>query len=460
MAITAGGLGSGLDIGSLVSQLVAAEGQPAVFRLDTKEARLQADLSSIGTLKSALSDFQDIVKELNDPDTFLARRAQTSNVDLFTASADTSAVASSYDIEVVQLAEAAKVRSGDFSAATDVVGTGTLDISLGASSFQVTVDTNNQTLEGIRDAINAASDNPGIAASIVNVDGGTRLVLSSEKTGSANTIAITVTDDDLNNTDVSGLSQLATANLTTLKTAQDAIINLDQQLVTRDSNSFSDVITGVTLNLKSADVGTTGTLTIALNTTSVESKVNSFVEAYNSLADTMKSLGAYNAETGLAGGLQGDSSLRSVQNQIRQTLTNSVSGLDFGTLSEIGITTDTNGHLTIDEEKFDSVLSTDFSTVSELFASENGLANSLEALIDGYIGSNGTLGSRTESLQSRIESIDDDRERLDARLTALESRYTAQFTAMDILVGQLQGIGTALTGQLANLPQPNSINNN
>jgi len=444
----------------LVSQLVAAEGQPAVFRLDTKEARLQADLSSIGTLKSALSDFQDIVKELNDPDTFLARRAQTSNVDLFTASADTSAVASSYDIEVVQLAEAAKVRSGDFSAATDVVGTGTLDISLGASSFQVTVDTNNQTLEGIRDAINAASDNPGIAASIVNVDSGTRLVLSSEKTGSTNTIAISVTDDDSNNADTAGLSQLATANLTTLKTAQDAIINLDQQQVTRDSNSFSDVITGVTLNLKSADVSTTGTLTIVLNTTSVESKVNRFIEAYNSLADTMKSLGAYNAETGLAGGLQGDSSLRSVQNQIRQTLTNSVPGLDFGTLSEIGITTDANGHLTMDEEKFDSILSTDFSTVSELFASENGLANSLEALIDGYIGSNGTLGSRTESLQSRIESIDDDRERLDARLTALESRYTAQFTAMDILVGQLQGIGTALTGQLANLPQPNSINNN
>ena len=460
MAITAGGLGSGLDIGSLVAQLVAAEGQPAVFRLDTKEARLQADLSSIGILKSALSEFQDIVKELNDPDTFLARRAQTSDVDLFTASADTSAVASSYDIEVVQLAESAKVGSGDFSAATDVVGTGTLDISLGASSFQVTVDTNNQTLEGIRDAINAASDNPGIAASIVNVDSGTRLVLSSEKTGSTNTIAIAVTDDDSNNADTAGLSQLATANLTTLKTAQDAIINLDQQQVTRDSNSFSDVITGVTLNLKSADVGTTGTLTIALNTTSVESKVNSFVEAYNSLADTMKSLGAYNAETGLSGGLQGDSSLRSVQNQIRQTLTNSVPGLDFGTLSEIGITTDANGHLTMDEEKFDSILSTDFSTVSELFASENGLANSLEALIDGYIGSNGTLGSRTESLQSRIESIDDDRERLDARLTALESRYTAQFTAMDILVGQLQGIGNSLTGQLAGLPKPNSINNN
>jgi flagellar hook-associated protein 2 len=465
MAITSSGLGSGLDISSLVAQLVAAEGQPATLRLDTKEARLQADLSAIGTLKSALSEFQDTVKVLNDADTFLARRAETSDVALFTATADKTAVASSYDIEVVQLAESAKVRSGDFSAATDVVGTGTLDITLGASSFQVTIDTDNQTLEGVRDAINAASDNPGIAASIINVDdglGGTvsRLVLSSEKTGSANTIDIAVTDDDLNNTDASGLSELATVNLTTLKTAQDAIINLDQQQVTRDSNSFSDVITGVTLNLKSADVGVTETLTIALNTTSVKIKVNSFVEAYNLLADTMKSLGAYNAETGTSGGLQGDSSLRSVQNQIRLTLTSGVSGLDFGTLAEIGITTDANGHLTVDDDKIDSVLNADFSAVSELFSSENGLANSLENLLDGYIGTTGTLGSRTESIQSRIDSIGDDRIRLNDRLLAIEARYTAQFTAMDILVGQLQGVSSFLTSQLANLPQANSINSN
>ena len=129
-------------------------------------------------------------------------------------------------------------------------------------------------------------------------------------------------------------------------------------------------------------------------------------------------------------------------------------------MSEIGITTDANGQMTIDDDKIDSVLNTDFSAVSDLFASENGLANSLETLLDGYIGTTGTLGSRTESLQSRIESIGDDRARLDTRLAALEARYTAQFTAMDLLVAQLQGIGNSLTGQLANLPQPNSINNN
>ena len=464
MALTAGGIGSGLDIGSLVAQLVAAEGTPALNRLNVKEIRLQADLSAIGTLKSALSQFQDTVKELNDADTFLERTTTSTGNATFTATSDKTAVVGSYDIEVIQLAETAKVRSGDFVDETAVVGTGTLDITLGADTFQITVDASNQTLEGIRDAINAASDNPGVTASIINVDDGfggsvSRLILSTEKEGAANTITIAVTDDDLNNTDTNGLSQLATVNLTTIQAAQDAIINIDQQQVTRGSNSFSDVITGVTINIKGTNVGSTETLKIALNTTNVESKVDSFVEAYNSLADTMKSLGSYDSETGAAGGLQGDSVLRSVQNQLRDILTSSVAGLDFGMLAEIGVVTDKNGHLVVDEDTLNDVLNSDFEAISQIFASENGLASSLDTLLERYISSDGTLSSRTESIQSRIDSIDDDRLRLDKRLAALEARYTAQFTAMDILVGQLQGLSGFLSQQLANLPKPNSIGN-
>jgi len=181
MAITAPGTGSGIDIGGLVAQLVAAEGQPALLRLNTREARLQADLSAIGTLKSALSQFQNSVKALNDLKTFQARTATSSDEELFSVSADTTAVASSYSIEVTQLAESAKLRSGDFSSETEVVGTGTLDISLGADTFQLTIDGTNNTLADVRDAINSASDNPGIQASIITVDAGTRLVLTSEK---------------------------------------------------------------------------------------------------------------------------------------------------------------------------------------------------------------------------------------------------------------------------------------
>ena len=465
MAITAGGIGSGLDIESLVSQLVAAEGQPTSFRLDRKEASFQADLSAYGTLKSALSTFQDSVKKLNDPESFQGRSATSSDTDLFTVSADTTAVAGSYDIEVTQLAEAAKMRSGNFASGTAVVGTGTLDIALGSDTFQVTVDASNQTLDGIRDAINAASDNPGVTASIINVDDGlggsvSRLIISSDKIGAANDISIAVADDDLDNADTSGLSQLATGNLTTLQAAQDSIIFVDQQQVTRGSNTFSDVITGVSFTLKKADVGTTETLTVALDKSSVASKVTGFVESYNSLVETMSTLASYSSDGGASGPLVGDSVLRGVQNQIRQQMTSAVSGLEFGTLAEIGVKTDESGKLTLDSSKLDEVMALDFTVVSQLFASDNGLAKSLSGVLEGYVDSGGILNSRTDGLQSRIESISDDRERLGQRLIALESRYRAQFTAMDILVAQLNSTSNFLTSQLANLPKPNSIRSN
>ena len=461
MAITAGGIGSGLDIEGLVSQLVAAEGAPSTFRLDNKEARLQADFSAMGALKGALSAFQSSVSGLKDAADFQARKTSISNADFFSASADTTAVAGKYDVEVFQLAEAAKMRSGDFTSATEVVGTGTLDISLGPDdSFQITIDDTNKTLEGIRDAINAASDNPGITASIINVDSGAQLVLTSDKIGATNTLSIAVTDDDLDNVNTSGLSQLATVNLTPIQAAQDAIIYVDSQQVTRDSNSFSDVITGVSFTLKEEDAGTTETLTVELNKDSVKSKVNSFVSAYNSLADTMNSLSSYDEETGAAGILLGDSLLRGLQGQIRQAMTDAISGLEFGTLSEIGVTTDDAGHLTVDSSKLDEVMESDFTAVSQLFASENGLANSLDTLLDRYVSTDGVLTSRTDGIKSSIESIGDDRERLNRRLASLDARYRAQFTAMDILVAQLNSTSSFLSAQLANLPEPNSINKN
>lgn len=458
MAITASGIGSGIDVASLVSQLVAAEGKPAAFRLDNKEARLQSDLSAYGTLKGALSKFQESVKALNDLKSFQQRSSVSSKPELFSATADITAVAGTYNIEVVQLAQAAKMRSGDgeFTSATDIVGTGTLAISLGSDSFQITIDSSNQTLEGIRDAINSASDNPGISASIISVDGGTQLVFASNKIGAENTIDIVATDDD--GADGFDLSRLATASLDTVQSAQDAIIKVDQQQVTRGSNTFSDVIQGVSFTLKKADVGTTETLTVALNTDSVKGKVNTFVAAYNSLVETMKTLSSYDADTGTSSGsLIGDSILRGVQSQVRQALTSSVDGLTFGTLAEIGVKTNKLGKLEINSEKLDKVLASDFGAVAQLFSSENGLANSLSKLLDRYVDTDGVLNSKTKGIQSSISSVGDDREKLGIRLTALEARYKAQFTAMDMLVGQLQSLGTYLGQQLASLPEPNSV---
>ncbi len=457
MAITTSGVGSGIDIESLVTKLIAAEGQPATNRINKKEATWQADLSAYGSLKSALSSFQSAVKALNDPADFLGRTSTSSNTEVFSATADETAVPGKYDIEVIQLAESAKSRSGNFTSADEVVGTGSLAISLGATTFNITVDSENNTLAGLRDAINAASDNPGLTASIINVDGGSRLVLTSDKLGSANTIGIVANDDDGLPVDNAGLSRLATANLTTVQAAQDAIINVDSQPVTRDSNTFSDVISGVKFTLDSALPGTVESLAIGLDKGSLIKNVNSFVKAYNSLADTMASLSSFNADTGAAGTLLGDSALRSVQSKISQTMSSSIAGLGFGSLVSIGITTNDEGNLEVDSSKLDSVMSTDYTAVSQLFASENGLAKSLDSVLERYISSDGILTARQDGLQTNIDSLDSDREQLNRRLASLDARYRAQFTAMDILVAQLTSLGDYMTQQLASLPEPNSI---
>lgn len=449
-AITSAGLGSGLDIEGLVSKLVAAEGQPASVRLNTKEAKLQTDLSALGSLKGALSAFQTSVQGLKDVSAFQARTAISSNTDLFTVSADSSAVAGSFSIKVEQLAQSAKMRSGDFTSDTAVPGAGTLAIDLGASSFTITV-AGDTTLAGVRDAINKASDNPGITATLIKVDSGSQLVLTSDKVGAANAISITATDTDA--LDGNDLTRLSTASLTSIQSAADAIIYIDGQKVTKTSNSLSDVISGVTISLKKADPLKTETLSIALDKESAKSKVNDFIKAYNSLAGTMSSLSSYNAQTKQAGQLFGDATLRGVQNQIRQVLANPVQGVTgVSTLAEIGIKTNKSGMLELDSTKLDSVIASNFEAVSQLFASGNGLATRFDNVLTNYLSFDGALSSRVDGVNKQIGDINDQRDKLNLRLTAIEARYRKQFTAMDALLGQLQATGSYLTQQLANLP--------
>ncbi|MDT8310861.1 MAG: flagellar filament capping protein FliD [Methylophaga sp.] len=451
MAITAGGIGSGIDVNGLVQQLVAAEGGPTSQRLDTKEANIQADLSAFGSLKSALSRFQTAVKALQNQDNFLKQTATSSNTDLFAATANKDAVAGSYSVEIVQLAQAAKMRTDSFQA-DENIGTGNLTISLGGSSFDLAISDDNNTLAGIRDAINASADNPGVRASIINVDGGSRLILTSDELGQTNNITVTATDDNAG--DGFDLARLNT--LTTIDAAQNALIRVDSQDISRDSNSFSDVIDGVTFNLKKAEVGTIETLTIAQDNNAVKGRVEGFVAAYNTLNNTINQLSSFNADTGAAGVLLGDSSLRGVQTQLRQTLTDAVQGVDIGTLAELGITTNQdNGNLQLDEARFNTALTDNFTAVANLFASENGMAKRLDGVLQRYTSTDGVLDLRSNGLRSQLERITDDRERLDRRLEGLESRLRAQFTAMDQLVAQLQSISGFLDQQLSNLPLAN-----
>ena len=457
-SITSAGLGSGLDIEGLVTKLVSAEGQPTTLRLNRKEVELQADLSALGSLKGSLSAFQSSVQSLKYSSSFQVRTATSSNTDLFTVSADSSAVPGGFSIKVEQLAQSAKMRSGNFASETAVPGAGTLTLGLGASSFTISV-ASDTTLAGVRDAINKASDNPGIKATLIKVDSGSQLVLTSDKVGATNAITIGATDTDA--LDGNDLTRLATASLTPIQTASDAIIYVDGQKVTKDGNSFSDVISGVTISLKKADPLKTETLSIELDKESAKSKVNDFIKSYNALASTMSSLSSYDAKTRKGGPLLGDATLRGVQNQIRQVLSNPTQGVSgFSTLAEIGIKTNKSGALELDSSKFDKVIAENFDGVSQLFASDNGLAKRLDGVLTNYLSFDGAVSARVDGVNKQIGDIADQRQKLSTRLTGIEARYRKQFTAMDTLLGQLQATGSYLTQQLANLPGFTDKSNN
>jgi flagellar hook-associated protein 2 len=389
--ITSAGVGSGLDISGLVTQLMALERRPIAV-LDQKEAGLQAKLSAYGSLKGALSAFQSSVSSLSGVAKFQALSAVSADLTIYTASASSAAVAGSYSIEVTQLAQAHKLASSAFTNTTDSVGTGTLTFQFGTYSGgvftvnsakaaqTVTVSSSQNTLAGIRDAVNAAK--VGVTATILNDGTGNRLVFTSGDTGAANSLKITVADtSDGSNTDNAGLSRLAYdptgtlgngKNLTETLVAQNALLNVDGITgISKASNTVTDVVQGVTLTLlKKSAAGVSTTLTVSRDTSSVQSAVANFVKAYNDLNKAVTDLTKYDAATKKSAVLQGDNSARSIIARVRQQLNKTLTGLtgSYTTLSQIGISFQTNGTLAFDAAKLQTAIDTNFNDIAGLFA--------------------------------------------------------------------------------------------
>ncbi len=461
-SIISTGIGSGLDISGIVQQLVAAEGQPVVARLGQQEARVQAKLSAFGVLKSSLSEFREALDSLRDIDSFLARKASSAEGAPYSVSADGTASPGKYSVEVVQLAEAQKLTSGVFAESTTIVGTGTLQITVGTETFGIVVDSTNNTLAGIRDAINAAADNAGVSASIVNADSGSYLILSGDNVGSANSITVTQSGGD------GGLAALEydppnlLTSLTESTAAQDSLIRIDGFDVAGTSNTITGAVQGVTINLLTADPGTTAELTVANDEVAARKSVDEFVNSYNNLVDVFGELASYDSETQVAGPLFGDTTLRAIQSQVRRELSNVVSDIDasFSTLSEVGIALQLDGKLTVDGSKLTAIMTDDFGQLGQLFSATDGYAVRIYDVVDSYLSSDGVLEAREDGLNDQIERITDDRTSLGQRLTSLESRLTRQFNAMDALLGQLSSTSNFLSQQLASLPGFTTNRNN
>ncbi len=465
--ISVPGIGSGLDINAIVTGLVAAEGDAKTLLLANKRTETQAEISVFGSLKSLAATFLSSSTIMKTASTFEANSVTTADPKVYTATTSGSVAAGVYGIEVRDFAEAHKLLTSGFTDQDTVVGTGTLTISVGASSFDVIIDSNNDTLAEIRSAINDATDNTGVSATIVNVDdgaGGTvaKLILSSDKTGVANAITVTVDDDDLGDTDASGLSAFyydttdATSpeQLTQINAAIDAEIYIEGQKVLSSSNTVVDAIQGVTLTLLKEDLGTVYDLTIATDTASIKSNIELFVSNYNSMVSFMKNITAYNADTGAVGILLGDATVRSLSNQIRGQINQSVTGISgiYKTLVDLGITGSSSvgtsdGTLIIDDAKLDKALSTNLDDVAELFSATDGVATRMATTLTQYTQVSGIIDNKTSGLTNTINDIDDDLESLALSLTALEERLFSQFSALDIILAQLNTTSNFLTQQ-------------
>jgi flagellar hook-associated protein 2 len=467
--LTAGGIGSGLDINALVSQLVAAERAPVATRLDRQEAQVQAKISAFGTLRSALAQLQGALRKLTKLDDFLVRRATSGDEGVFTASASSRAAPGTYSVQVERLAQAHKVLSTGFAEGA-TLGSGTLTITVAGESMALAVGAGTDTLAAVRDAINGAADNPGVSATLLNVYDDaqaqtvTKLVLTARETGAANAIAVSVQDGDGNHTDALGLSALATPNLTQLSAAQDALVWIDGQKVVSATNTVADAIDGVTLTLKSVSASranpetgqdelVAASLGVTIDRSAAKGLVQGFVTAYNAMVDALKGLDNFNPSTRQSSTLFGDSAVRNLSAGLRRALGQVGAGLDpaLATLADLGVTTGADGKLTVDAAKLDETLARNLEGVARVFAGEGGLAGRLQTLVEAYVGSDGVLESRTDGLDRRVRDIGRQRDTLARRMEALEARLLKQFTAMDELVGRLQSTSSFLTQQLASL---------
>jgi flagellar hook-associated protein 2 len=476
------GIGSGIDIETIVKTLVNAERAPKTNQLDRLEKTTTTRISAIGTLTGAMNSFKTALDALNKPALFESRTASTSNSSVLKATAAATAPAGTYNIQVQQLAASSKVALQSVSGGTGATfNSGTLEISAGSSSISVDITAANNTLAGMRDAINEAGKDSGISAAIITDDSGSRLVLSSTKTGAGNDIQVAVTEDGVTsgNNALSGQAFTPTVDPDdaeaflkpssdtgaggVITQAKSAKLTIDGLQLVRNSNKIEDALEGVTLDLVAAQSATDLTdgksinLTVGVDNSSVKSNLQKFVDAYNALITSSAQLTAVVEVEGskpVAGPLVGDSTVRSVLAGLRNEIVKMTGGNDTGVraLADLGITTGKDGKLSLDDAELTKALDSNFDQVGSYLTGTDGLMGRLSGFVSDYVATDGVLKQRDSALRDTLKGVDKQREALDKRVTSLQDRLYAQYNAMDSLVGQLKRTSESLGGMLANLP--------
>ncbi|MFC3031841.1 flagellar filament capping protein FliD [Pseudoalteromonas fenneropenaei] len=464
--ITSAGIGSGLDLESIISASISAERTPKLQSLVKKQESLKVELSSIGEVKSAVSKLQDTIKKLADLENFGKRKAnitQPSSGDIISVTPTSDISVGNFKVAVKQLAQGSRAVSTDgaFADSSAVVSAsgGTLTFAAGADkTFDLAV-TAGMTLAELRDAINDSSTNFGVTANIVNTGGveGSKLVLTSNVTGEGNDLVIT--------SDTSELDAIETYDEITNPTggmvinqdtdkAQNAIITVDGLQVTSATNTFKDAVQDMTITAKqkseeNAGVFETAKLSVEYDRESVTTLIDEFIANYNNL------VGNIGFQTRIGKPLNGDASMRALSDQLVNSLSTALTDAGpFGSIFDIGLGIKKDGYLEKSSlvRSLNDAMDENFDDIGKAFAGENGVAKKMESLLANYIDSDGLLKKRETDLNERIKDVDDDKISLDRRMVDLEASLRKKYAGLDVLLAQMQQTQASLGAQLASLP--------
>ncbi|MBI5892981.1 MAG: flagellar filament capping protein FliD [Deltaproteobacteria bacterium] len=433
------GITSGIDYASLIEGLIKIERQPITL-MENRQSRLETSKSALSTLSSKLKELQSAADALKSTTSFNVFKTSVSDETVFTASASSSASAGNYTIKVNLLAKNHQIVStgvADKDATLIAAGAGSFKFTVGSGAVQtVNVDATT-TMQKLADDINALS--AGATASIVNTGTEYKLILKSNETGTSNSLAITQNDTTLTTSD--------------LQTAQNASITVDGLTVTRSSNTITDVIGGVTINLLKVGSAAGETLTVTRDTDSIKTKITDLVDKYNSVMTYINENNKYDSKTKTKGSLYGEAVAKTVMEQMRQTIQSTISGLsnpDMNELREAGISIDSKGKLSVDSTKLSDALSTKFNDVVNLFAtgSTTGFGALIYDAIDIFTNADGSITKRTTGYDNTIKSLDKAIEQKESKLDAYAETLRIRFAALESMVTSLRNQQNYLAGAL------------
>ena len=464
--ISSAGIGSGLDVESLVSKLVSLERTP-ITQLATKKEGLKTELSAFGKVQSALSALRDAASKLTSPTSWSGTVATSSDPTSVSVTSTSGAPVSNVTVQVAALAQAQTLVGTTYYSGSDAtVGQGSLTISLGAwasgntdftpkagaDAITINIGPGQDTLAGVRDAINAAG--AGVTASIVSDASGTRLSLRSSSTGETNGFMIEGTGGL---SDLSYDPRVGNSALTQTVPAQNARALINGIEVSSESNTLKQAIDGLNITLLRT---TTFPASVAISQDSeaIKKLITDFTSAYNAVNALLRDQTKYDESTKTAGALQGDSTINSLQSQLRRIIGGTASlGGEFTRLAEIGLEPGSDGNLKVNETKLASAmgnlegLKTVFMGLDNDEASNSGFAQRLRSYIDGALGTDGSITTRQAGIQKLISNNDKRTEELENRVSLTESRLRARYTALDTQMAKLNSLQeyvTQMTSQL------------